>query len=196
MSRDYTVALSPKMKLHALTVSESFKEFAGIDLVDKDVDLAKKGQERGILSINGAEDFETAYFKIMLERVEPALTRMGWVLLYDYPPSQAALARVDGGFAKRFEFYIKGVELSNGFYELCDANENRRRIQEVHKERALMGREVPEEDSMFYEALENGMPDCFGNALGFDRLLALILGVKNMDEVIPFRKDPPFNIYS
>ena len=116
-------------------------------------------------------------------------------MLYDYPASQAALAKIEGSVAKRFEFYIQGVELSNGFYELCDAEENRKRVREVNQERLLMKKEVTEEDLLFYQALERGMPDCYGNALGFDRLLALILGFKDLGEVVPFRHDVPYDVY-
>ncbi len=186
MALKFPVALSEKTPLHYISVHEAFKRFADIDLQDEDPYLANQAKKKGVLSINGSEDFETAFFKILIEKIEPSLTKLNWVVLYDYPPSQAALARVENGFAKRFEFYIQGIELSNGFYELCDLEENRKRIVEVHKKREQEGREVPNEDFEFYAALKKGMPECFGNALGFDRLLALILGVKDLGEVIPF----------
>jgi len=194
MSKEFTTHLSADAKLHSFTLAEAFKKFVDIDLFDRDPLLAKKARDKGVLSINGTEDFETAFFKILLEKIEPEFAKMGWALLYDYPPSQAALARVENGVAKRFEFYINGIELSNGFYELLDPEENIKRVRETNKERALMGKGVPEEDFLFYKALERGMPECFGNALGFDRLLALILGKEDLSEVIPFREDPPFDL--
>lgn len=195
MSKECAVQLDRNTKIHQISVSEAFDRFVGIELEDQDPSLAEKGRKKGVLSINGSEDFETAFFKILLEKIEPELAKMGWVILCDYPASQAALARVEDGLAKRFEFYIDGVELSNGFYELCDPVENRKRIRDVHAQRSLMGKDIPEEDPFFYAALEAGMPDCFGNALGFDRLLALILGLKDLSGVIPFRQDAPFDLY-
>ncbi len=192
MATEFPSALLATATLHHISVRQAFKDFVGVDLIDNDASLAAKAKAFGVQSINGGEDFATAFFKILLDRIEPALTRMGWVVLYDYPPSQAALARVEGGVAKRFEFYIQGVELSNGFNELCDPMENRRRVKEVHTARALMAKDIPLEDEAFYAALDQGLPDCFGNALGVDRLLALILGSQNLESVIPFRKDRPF----
>lgn len=192
LSKSHPVQLKPNMSLTKITVAEAFKNFVGIDLIDGDTDLSMKAKKQGVLSVSGKDDFETAYFKILLEKIEPELAKLEWVLLYDYPASQAALARVQGSVAKRFEFYIKGVELSNGFYELCDPKENIRRIQEVNKERVVLNKEVVEDDIPFYQALEQGLPDCFGNAMGFDRLLALILGFQDIGEVIPFREDPPW----
>ncbi len=193
MAKITPVAMTGDETLHYLTVEEAFFKFAGLKLIDEDSTLAEQAKAKGVLSVQKTDDFETAFFKILLEKVEPALTQLGWVVLYDYPPSQAALARVVDGLAKRFEFYIDGVELSNGFYELCDLKENMKRIQMSNALRKNHGREVPQEDFYFYDALAKGLPECVGNALGFDRLLALILGAKDLGEVIPFRKDPPFH---
>ncbi|MBI2603287.1 MAG: EF-P lysine aminoacylase GenX [Deltaproteobacteria bacterium] len=184
MQERFTCPLILPSQLARWTVRDAFEEFAGVHLTDHDPDLARQAREKGVLSVGKQDDFETAFFKILLEKVEPAFEQLGFVLLYDYPPSQAALARVDNGVAKRFEFYIKGIELSNGFWELCDPEENERRVRDVHRQRALLGKDVPEEDREFYAALAKGLPDCFGNALGFDRLLALILGKGSIADVM------------
>lgn len=192
LAAEFSVALDSNAKLHAISVYEAFEKYAGLTLIDNDPQLAAKAKALGVISIQGYEDFATAFFKILLEKIEPALTSLGWVVLYDYPASQAALARVENGVAKRFEFYIHGIELSNGFHELCDPEENRKRVRDVLEERALMAKTLPEVDEDFHSALDRGMPDCFGNALGLDRLLALILGC-DVDAVIPFRKDLPYS---
>ncbi len=179
------------IKAERFTLKEAFQEFADISLVDQDPDLARQARAKGCVSAVLTDDFETTFFKILIEKIEPALARIPFSLLYDYPASQAALARVDQGVAKRFEFYVRGIELSNGFWELLGAAENRQRIEEAHQFRAQQGYEIPQEDQGFYEALEQGLPDCFGNALGFDRWLALLLGGDSLDCVLPFRKDIP-----
>jgi lysyl-tRNA synthetase class 2 len=174
-------------KMWRYTVAEAFKEFADLTLVDSDPDLAKKARSKGIKSVREQDDFETAFFKILIERVEPKLTALGGVVLHDYPPSQAALATVQGGVAKRFEIYLERVELCNGFEELLSLKKNKERIQTANSKRHQAGLETPPEDPDFYAALAKGLPPCCGNALGFDRWLALLIGDKSLDRVIPFR---------
>ena len=174
-------------RLPRLTVAEAFHQFAGIRLVDGDPELARVAKAAGCPSVRGSEDFETAFFKVLLDKVEPGIQTLGSVVLTDYPPSQAALAVVKDGVAKRFEFYVNGVELSNGFEELLDAKANRQRIDEANGKRRALGFEIPGDDPAFHRAMAKGLPPCCGNALGFDRWLALILGETNLDRVIPFR---------
>lgn len=171
-----------------LTVAEAFHQFAGIRLVDGDPDLAKQAKSLGCPSVRGNEDFETAFFKVLLDKVEPGIKALGSAVLMDYPPSQAALAIVENGVARRFEFYVNGVELSNGFQELLDPATNRRRIEDANAKRRALGFEVPGADPAFHAALAKGLPPCCGNALGFDRWLALILGEASLDAVVPFRE--------
>lgn len=178
----------PKMA-ERISVSEAFERFAHVTLKDGDQDLASKARLKGCISVNDSDDFETAFFKILIDKVEPELTKRPWVCLYDYPPSQAALARIEGGFAKRFEFYISGVEISNGFYELVDPTENLDRFDKIKAFRTSLNYETPAKDSAFFAALNKGIPSSFGKALGFDRWLALILGEKSINAVLPFRED-------
>jgi lysyl-tRNA synthetase class 2 len=110
--------------------------------------------------------------------------------IYDYPESQAALARVeleDGiPVARRFEVYVNGVELANGYHELTDAVEQRRRFERDNARRREYG--LPERplDENLLAALEHGLPDCSGVALGVDRLLMLQLGAINISDVLAF----------
>ncbi len=174
--------------LPKLTVSEAFLQFAGLELHDGDPELARQAKSRGIHSVNLNDDFETAFFKILLEKIEPALEEIPVVALYGYPPSQAALAQVAGLSAERFEIYVSGIELCNGFHELLDLAENRQRFRLSNAARQALGKEVPREDPGFWQALESGLPDSCGNALGLDRWLALLLRETSLERVIPFRE--------
>ena len=178
-----------------MSVEEAFYEFAGIRLQDQDPELASMGKAAGINSLRGDEDFETAFFKVLLEKIEPALARQHGVVLSQYPPSQAALAVIENARASRFEFYWRGVELCNGFKELLGEKENRKRIHKALAIRAREGRKIPGEDEDFYRALSSGIPECCGNALGLDRLLALILGRDGISSVLPFRAGWPWVEY-
>ncbi len=182
-------------KFTRISVADAFREFVGIDLVDEDPELAAKARAAGCISVGATDSFETAYFKVLLDRIEPGLAGMGGAVLMDYPPSQAALAVIKGGVARRFEFYVSSpiapttavVELCNGFEELLGEKENRERVKEAAILRAQAGHAPVPEDPDFYAALSGGLAPCCGNALGFDRLLALALGESSIDRVIPFR---------
>jgi lysyl-tRNA synthetase class 2 len=111
-----------------------------------------------------------------------------------YPPSQAALARIRGATgdpdevptAERFELYIGGLEVANGFHELADAAEQRARFEADLAERAANAQPPVPIDEAFLAALEAGMPDCSGVALGLDRLLMIATGASHIDEVLAF----------
>ena len=162
------------------SVYEAFKEFAGVTLVDEDPDLAKLCIQAGVQSVRPDDDFETAFFKTLMEKVETGLAQWPAAILLDYPPSQAALSQVVDGCAKRFEIYANRVELCNGFLELLDPAANRKRLDESDLRRKSMGKEVTDDEPEFHRALAQGIPKCCGNALGFDRLLMLALGADNL----------------
>jgi len=175
-----------------LSVFEAFKIFAQIELRDQDPDLASKAIKLGYQSIRPDDDFETCFFKVMLDVIEPRLKEMAAVFLYDYPPSQAALAMIRQDRAKRFELFLSGVEICNAFEELLDADENKQRIETANSKRALIGHPQIPADEYFLAALRQGIPPCCGNALGFDRLLAYLLQEPSLAAVIPFRQQKPF----
>jgi lysyl-tRNA synthetase class 2 len=177
----------PAAKIPKITLAEAFQQFAGIELIDDDRDLARKARSQGVRSVGSDDDFETAYFKVLLEKIEPRLEEFPAIALYNYPPSQAALAKVSNNWAQRFEVYIKGIELSNGFHELVDLQENRRRFHSSNAQRAALGKEITAEDEGFWDALATGLPESCGNALGVERWLALLLGEKSLESLIPFR---------
>jgi len=123
------------------------------------------------------------------DMVYPALGKGGLTFIYDYPANQAALARIRPGeppVAERFEAFIDGVELVNGFHELADAAEQRRRFTADRTYRAAHGLMDVPMDERLLSALEQGLPECAGVALGFDRLVMIAAGARSIDEVTAF----------
>jgi lysyl-tRNA synthetase class 2 len=117
------------------------------------------------------------------------------LLVHDFPQCQAALARIakdEAGInvARRFEVYVGGLELANGYLELLDAAELRTRFEEDNRERLMLGREQMPIDEMLLAAMEAGLPDCSGVALGVDRLLMLATGAQSIRDVISFPMAP------
>jgi lysyl-tRNA synthetase class 2 len=123
--------------------------------------------------------------------VEPKLGRERPEIVYHYPASQASLAKVVASgsghdVAERFELYYRGIELANGFHELADAAELRRRIESVNSARTASGRRVLPLPDRLFAALEHGLPECTGCALGFDRLVILATMGQCIDDVMTF----------
>lgn len=115
----------------------------------------------------------------------------GAVFVTDFPPEMAALARLRSDaagrtVAARFELVVDGVELANGFHELVDADEQRRRFEADRETRRVLDLPVPEIDEQLLAALAAGLPDCAGVAVGLDRVLMLALGERSLDAVVPF----------
>jgi len=127
---------------------------------------------------------------LMSHVVEPSLRNAGLVFIRDYPESQAALARCrerDGvTVADRFELYLDGVEVANGYRELLEASVLRERAQRDNRRRSHSGQAMRVLDPRLVGALEAGLPDCSGVALGVDRLLMARLGASQMDAIMPF----------
>lgn len=119
--------------------------------------------------------------------IEPALAKRA-CFVFDFPPEQAALARIGDSkgskVAHRFELVIQGVELANGFWELIDADEQSRRFQSDNEQRRQSSLSEVIPDERLLEALRQGLPDCSGVALGFDRLVALSAGYEQVADAI------------
>ena len=114
------------------------------------------------------------------------------VFLHDYPAAQAALARIRPGsppVAARFEVFVNGIELGNGFHELCDATEQRARFERDLATRRKLGLPEVPVDEAFLAALESGLPDCSGVAIGVDRLIAVLAGADGLTEVVNLPHD-------
>ncbi|MCG6863412.1 MAG: EF-P lysine aminoacylase GenX, partial [Chromatiaceae bacterium] len=126
---------------------------------------------------------------LLTHRIEKKLGRGHLTFVYDYPPSQAALARIRRDaepVAERFELYLEGVELANGYQELTDAVEQRARFSAELHERVARGLERFPLDEELLVALDAGMPETSGVALGLDRLLMVATGSAHIDEVLAF----------
>ncbi len=164
--------------------------FERVDVVDAFVQYAHVSEDEVLAWAAHDED---RFFRVLVETIEPALARIDRpVVLHRYPIEQASLARPcpdDPRFAERFEVWLAGVELCNGFGELTDADEQRRRLEADAARRAQLGRDVYPIDERFLAALTRGIPPCAGNALGLDRLVALSLGSMALDDVVAFRFD-------
>lgn len=132
-------------------------------------------------------DRDTCLQLILSHEIEPRLGRGCPTFIYDFPASQASLARLTAdGLAARFEVYVDGVELANGFHELTDAQEQRARFLADLARRRALGWLEPPLDERFLAALAHGLPDCAGVALGVDRLLMLRAGMRDIREVLAF----------
>lgn len=166
-----------------------FQEYVGLDpLSAEKIDLIKKAKECGLSGAEN-ENRDTLLQFLFSQVVEPKIGQERPVAVYYFPTSQAALAQIsseDHRVAERFEFYYKGLELANGFNELTDAVEQRHRFERDNKQRATLGLAQREIDQRFMSALQHGMPQCAGVALGVDRLLMVALGQRDITEVISF----------
>jgi lysyl-tRNA synthetase class 2 len=174
-----------------LTVAAAFERFAGIDLLatiaDGQGDRARLAAAAGQrVRITDDDTWSDIFSKVLVEHVEPNLGQGRLTLLFEYPVPEAALARAkpsDPRVAERFEVYACGVELANGFGELTDAQEQRRRFTLAMDEKQRRYGERYPLDEDFLAAVAN-MPEASGVALGFDRLVMLASGASAVDQVV------------
>ncbi|TVP54450.1 MAG: EF-P lysine aminoacylase GenX [Halomonadaceae bacterium] len=136
---------------------------------------------------------EEALDVIMSHVVEPGLVGQGALFVVDYPPGQAALSRIqvrDGvEVARRFELYVEGMELANGYLELRDADEQAGRFAADNQLRKSLGKERLTPDPLLLDALDHGLPECTGVALGLDRLLMCQLDLGDIRQVLTFPRE-------
>ncbi len=152
-------------------------------------ELRKAAGKSGFVDASGRAGRDELLEFLMGSVLGPRLGRNSLTFVHGYPATQAALARLDPQdprAALRFELYCEGVELANGFHELASAMEQRARFVADNAERQKSGLPVFPADEFLLAALEAGLPECSGVALGFDRTLMLATGAKSIDEVLSF----------
>lgn len=194
-SEDGASAPRPGARFGRLTYRDAFRRALGV----RDVLACGVEELRGLAvragvpvpeGLPGGESGRDAWLNLLLaDRVEPTLGTDRPEFVCDYPASQAALARVRTEVppvAERFELYWCGIELCNGYQELTDAAELRRRIQRQNELRRTEGKRTLPVPRWLLAAMESGLPECAGVALGFDRLAMLLLGRRSLAEVVPF----------
>ena len=178
-----------------LTYREAFQQHTGVDPHQTDEQsLRNVIQQRCRDKVESLANYDRDELLNLLlaECVEPQLGVERPTILYDYPASQAALAQIrdeETPVAERFELYVDGVELANGYHELLDPDELRQRMARENDQRSKDGKCRLPEDSRLLAAMKHGLPECTGVALGFDRLVMKRLGATNVDDVLTFPID-------
>ncbi|PLX28298.1 hypothetical protein C0581_02810 [Candidatus Parcubacteria bacterium] len=175
------------VKFKRIHMRDLWKEIIGVNLDDY-LNREKMYELCVQKTYNPKEDesYEELFYRIFLNEIEPKLEDMGNTILHHYPSQMAALSRLsneDPRYAERFEVYIDGIEIANAFSELTDKQEQLRRLQDEQSERKRFGKDVYDIDMEFIDALET-MPDSAGIALGVDRMVQVLLGCKNIDDVL------------
>ncbi len=177
--------------VHVYSYLEAFRKFVGIDYRTATAQDLKAIAEKNHLPLASDSitwNKDTFLHFLMAFLIEPNFA--GLNIICDFPSTQAALAKTcqkgDEFIAERFEIYFNGIELANGFHELTDPIEQRARFVKANLERQKLGKEVLPLDEHFLAALEQGLPDSCGVAVGFDRLLMLMLKKESLSEILPF----------
>ncbi len=185
---DFINLFLPALPHTKLSYRETFLKITNLDYFTSSTKelyaFAKKH-----INVSEIWDKDTLLNLILSHLIEPNLGKNEIFILDNYPASQAALARtkvVNGEpVAQRFEFYFDGIELANGFHELSSKEEQKARFLKENEKRKENGKEILEIDEKFLDALEK-IGDCFGVAVGFDRLFMLKHHKKNLKEILPF----------
>lgn len=188
---DLFQSLSPGLEVAVVPYRELFEAWVGTDphLATAETLAVIAGDK---LDVHWPDNNINTWFDLLFSHlVEPAMAPDRLTIVTDYPASQCALAKVAHNavgqpVAKRFEVYWKGMELANGYWELTDVEEQRRRFGSDNITRQISGKKHVEIDAMFLDALEHGLPECSGIALGVDRLLMCLLDKTDIEDVLYF----------
>ena len=193
---DLCDALLERGSAQRISYGHAFCEHLGIDPHRCETSqLAAMAQSIGLVrSPHGTtgdqrEDRDTLLNLLLAERVQPHLGKVRPTILYHYPASQAALAHTRDEtppVAERFELFVDGVELANGSHELLDPKQLQLRNAMTNRQRQLEGKPSLPENSRLLQAMQHGLPPCTGVALGFDRLVMLCAGDKQLEKVLAF----------
>ncbi len=174
-----------------ITYAELFNQHFNFDIHHGlDGDLKNLILQAGWLNFTpDSLDRDTCLQLLMSHTIEPNLGHAAPLFVYDFPKSQAALARLNPtqpNVAERFELYIQGFEIANGFHELSDPQEQEQRFLQDQQQRHELGEPIPIIDPRLLAALKQGLPDCAGVALGIDRLIMLAAKESHINQVIAF----------
>ena len=183
--------LREELPVEMLSYREAVATHAGFDPLDApDAELIRAAEVLGMDSAHSHRASRDELLDLIVgAQVGPALGANALTFVHGYPASQAALARLDSTdprVALRFELYHRGIELANGYHELSEINEQRQRFGNDQELRRRRGLPVNPLDPNLLAALEAGLPDCAGVALGFDRVLMLAMGTASIDDVLAF----------
>ena len=171
--------------------ADLFDQFLGLDVFDVQTeDLAQFAREQNLLGAETLELDRDGWLNLLMSSlIESELGENGLCFVTNYPASQASLARLnqhDPRTAARFELYYRGVELANGFEELADPDEQAERFEQENCKRRSNGQQAIPVDEALLGALQHGIPDCSGVALGLDRVLMSALSLEDIDQVLSF----------
>jgi len=171
-----------------LSYQQLFLKYTGLDpFLADEKELCARAKDHGVddIKLNRRQWLDLLVSIV----IQPALPEQHLTFVYDFPADQAALARVrqdDPPLAERFELYLGRTELANGYQELTDAHEQKQRFENENLQRKSGGKDVYEIDQRLIDALEHGLPECAGVALGVDRLLMVFCGAASINEVTAF----------
>lgn len=181
----FTLNTEPAEKI---SYRDLFLNYLNIDPLTATVPTLKNLITQNKINIDVTDfDYDTALQVLLSHLIEPSMGIEKPLFLYDFPPSQAALSKIrNNEVAERFELYINGSEIANGFHELTDADEQQKRFEKNQAARKANNQSIPEIDHFFIDALKSGMPNCAGVAVGIDRLLMQYAKTNNIHDVIAF----------
>ncbi len=171
-----------------LSMKEAWKKYTQVDL-DNNLtieQLSNTAKAKGY-KVDPADAYEDIFFRLFLNEIEPKLGLERPIFIYDYPAQMTSLSRLcehDNRYAERVECYIGGLELCNGFGELTDAEEQKKRLEGDRKLREKLGKEIWPIDEDFISALRSGIGTASGVAMGVDRMVVLFTGAKDISEVM------------
>jgi lysyl-tRNA synthetase class 2 len=170
---DLLAALGKTEAITKISYAQAFFEYGNIDILNTDLKGLKKIANSLGLSSNydWAEDLQTLLF---VHLIEPKISQIPICFIYDYPKEQAALAKIEGSVAHRFELYLNGVEVANGYQEIQTANEYRDRFTTEIYKREKISKQISLVDEEFLKDIKDGLPNCSGVAIGIERLFSTI----------------------
>jgi len=181
--------LSPAETVQKIEYQQLFRRYIGVDPHSANADeLSEVAREAIDIDFDIAD--KNTWLDILFSHlIEPHL--IGPTVVFDYPASQCALAKIEKNtafipVAKRFELFWRGMELANGYWELTDAHIQRERFQHDIETRIAQGKDLPEMDEKFIAAMQFGLPECSGVALGVDRLFMCLEGLTSIEQAMPF----------